>query len=216
MTFANDIIIDASEILVLITIPMQQKRYETDVRKASQKIYFGKPKEFAKIESWKHGEWKAYKENIVFPVLSDITELHQKSNCILDYEITFKNFKTALQATEFKGIFLLAHHIKNYGKKKLDYIEFADGGALTTKVTLLLQSGIAKQKSIFLFVCNSKTFEAVKIQKNDSLEYIGTTAWNTPTIAGFNFIKHWILSMNRKKTLSESYAEAIETFLQEN
>ncbi len=199
-----------NEILVLLTIPLSPERYESDYRRANRLLNL-KNKDFIIKETIRLGySWEEYFNNVAKNILIDINELSEKSSCTIDYDVTFKAFSKALRAENYKLIVLFAHH---YHKNEEDGIEFADECMRLEKIEKSIRKN-AKNKTLFLFVCDSKFIEA--IQKKNKLFYrVASANFKIHTTASFTFIKEWILLIGESNTWDEAYSTAIIKHLKE-
>lgn len=209
-----DKIILNERVIVLITIPLTEKRYNRDMKDIFGNFYFGRPKEFIKNESLRLGRsWEKYFNEIASFILFDVKEIIGNTNCTVDFDVTYKKFINAIKSDDYDVIYLFAHHIMETKSSKSSLIEFADGGMSTEKVIRSIEKLKNKQKSLFFFVCESDEFEKLQRKKPKFQSLVGSTSWNLPTVLGFNFIKYWVLELNNKRGLLDAYSRAISKFL---
>ena len=68
--------------------------------------------------------------------------------------------------------------------------------------------------SLHFIVCNSLPFTRLK---SKTAMYSGTISvgfWEFPVLESYRFIRHWVLSLDGKRSLSEAYAFAIDDYKQ--
>ncbi len=201
--------ITQEKVIVLLTIPLTKRRYESDYRRAFNKFFFWTQKDFIKKEIVRLGySWSEYFDNLAKSILVDVKKKKKKSQCIIDHDVTFSNFKSALKSNEFSCVILIAHHFRN---EKTDGIEFANGCIKLNKVKRVLEK-FGQNKTLIFSVCESDFLEK-KQKENKLFETVGTANYRIKTSPNFSFIKEWILQMDGKSSIHESYAKAIKKHL---
>lgn len=203
--------VDLKKVLIMLTIPLTEKRYLEDLHYSKRLFRRKRPKEYIQIEVLRLGEgWDRYQKDVVRYILQDLKLLDEQMPCTLDYDVRFLDFHRAYQSGQYEVIFLLAHHIE---EPSPGYIEFADGGVSMLRMLNLLRTTPKGSRAPLFFVCSSqRRLEQAKLDQPNTISYIATSEGKIMTVQGFTFLKEWILAMPGQ-TLQEAYARAIDRYL---
>jgi len=205
----NETPVSPERILVLNTLPLTSDRFDAG-RSRTFFSFLKYRNDFLRTQFPAGISWDIYKSQVVHPILAELLHIKEGSRAAIDYDVSFSDFRKALLSGQFDVIFLVAHHI--YEK---DSIEFADREVSLPVILEFLEKKLSgSSMSLHFIVCNSLAFTQLKSKEST---YSGTLSfgfWEFPVLESYRFIRHWVLSLDGKRSLSEAYALAIDDYKQ--
>ncbi len=208
----SDIPVPPERVILLNTIPLTKARFEAEKKDHFVKFWHRRS-DFLNTQFPAAMGWELYQSAIVLPVLAELYAISKNARSVIDYDVGFNEFRKAAGGGQFDVIFLVAHHIE-----PADAIEFAGRDIPLSEMAAFLSKQLPGKRKLDInfIICTGSGLVAVKQDPLPVAGIISTGFWYFPVIESYQFISHWILQFDGKKTMAEAYALAIDSYKPNN